>query len=64
MISQQKPQPPSKIPIIIDESASKKEEVGPSEGKIEEVSTPKAKTKQPMLPMGRPTTREVTFKRL
>lgn len=63
-IRQGNPQPPSKIPIIIDESAKKKGEVRPSEGNIEEVTSPKAKTKQHVLPMGRTTTRAVTFKRL
>lgn len=38
--------------------------MGPSEGKIEEITSPKIKTKQPMLPVGRPTIRFDTFKRL
>lgn len=63
-IRQGKPHPPSKIPITIDESARKKGEVAFSEGNIEEVTSPEAKTKQPMLPMGRPTTREFTFMRI
>lgn len=63
-IRQGKTQPPTKVPITIEESTSKKEEVGPDEGKIEEISSLKIKTKQPVLPVGRPTTREVTFKRL
>jgi len=61
---QGKPQPPSKINITNEDSASKEEEVGPSEGKIEEVTSLKTKIKQPMLPIKRNTTRVVNFKRL
>jgi len=38
--------------------------VGLSECKIEEITYPKAKTKPPVILVGMPTTREVTFKRL
>jgi len=58
-----KSQSPTKDPIIIDKSPSKKEEVGPSEGKIEEVIPPKKKTKSPVAFVGRPITRLVTFKK-
>lgn len=61
-IRQGKPQPHSKIPITIDESLGKKEEMRPIEGKNEEVTSPKEKTKQHMMPMGWPTTREVTLR--
>jgi len=63
-IRQGQPQPPTKVPTTIDESTSKREEVGPNEGKIEEVTSPKSKGKQPFPPIGRPTTRAVTSMRI
>lgn len=39
-IRQGRPQTPTKVPTIIDESLREKEEIGPNDGKIEEV-TPK-----------------------
>ena len=50
--------------FVITESTRKKEEVGPSEGNIEEFTSPKANTKKHVLPVGRLTTRGVSFKRL
>jgi len=62
-IRQGKPQTPTRVPIIIDESPSKKEEIGPNEGKFEEVTPPKTKTKSPITPMSRPTIRSVIFEK-
>lgn len=64
IIKQGKPQPPSAIPITIDESTNQREEVRCREGKIEEVTSPKAKVKQPFPLIGRPNTRLVTSKSL
>jgi len=61
-IRQGKPQTPKRVPIIIDESPSKKEEIGPSEVKIDEV-TPKTKTKSSITLVSRPTTKSLTFKK-
>jgi len=44
-LRQGKPQPPIKVPITTEESTRNKEEVGPSEGKIEEITSPTIKTK-------------------
>jgi len=58
-----KPQTHTRVPIIINESPRKKEETGPSEGKIEEVTPPRTKNKSPTTPISRPTTRFFTFKK-
>jgi len=60
-IRQGKPQTPARVPIIIDESPKKNEEIGCSEGKIKEVTPPKTKTKSPITLVSSPTTRSVTF---
>lgn len=44
-ISQGKLENPLKVPITIDESTRKREELGPSEGNIEEVTFPKDKSR-------------------
>lgn len=48
--------------IILDESPRKQEEIGPSEGKIEVLTSLITKNKSPITPVIRPTTRFVTFK--
>lgn len=61
-IRQGKPQTPTNV-TILDESPIKKEEIGPDEGNIEEVTPPKTKTKSLITPMSRHTTRLVNFKK-
>jgi len=60
-IREGKPQIPTKFHIIINESPSKKEEIGPSEGNNQEVTPPQRKTKSHVTSVSGPTTRSVTF---
>lgn len=62
-IKQGRTQAPTKAPIKIEESPSKKEDVGPTERNIDEVTSPENISKIHIAYLRGPTTRSTSFKK-